>query len=64
MRTITLFAVAVAFVALIGVDAWLCNRTLTTGALARSSTFNPLIITSAAKASPVSHHNDYLLMTD
>ena len=64
MRTITLFAAAVAFFILIGVDAWLCNRTLTPGALASSSTFNPLIITSGAKASPVSHNNDYLLMTD
>jgi hypothetical protein len=64
MRTITLFAAGTAFFILIGVDAWLCNRTLTPGAMARSPTFNPLIITSGAKASPVSHNNNYLLMTD
>ena len=29
MRTITLFAAGTAFFILIGVDAWLCNRTLT-----------------------------------
>jgi hypothetical protein len=31
---------------------------------ARAPLSPPLIITSGAKASPVSHNNDYLLMTD
>jgi len=57
----TLFAAAVAVLVLIGIDVWLCIRTLTPGALVRSSTFNPLIITTGAKASPISHHSDYLL---
>jgi hypothetical protein len=53
-----LFAAAAVFV-LIGIDAWLCIRTLTPDALDRSA-FNPLII--SAKGSPISH--GYLLMSD
>ena len=45
MRKIALFAAAVAVFVLIGVDAWLCIRTFSPGALA-GSTFNPLIITT------------------
>jgi len=56
----TLFVAAVAVLVLIGIDGWLCSRTLTPGTLARSSTFNPLISTTAAKASSISHHSDYL----
>jgi hypothetical protein len=62
MRKITLFAAAVAVLVLIGVDAWLCVRTLTPGALA-GSTFNPLIGTAGAKASPISHDNDDFLVS-
>jgi hypothetical protein len=62
MRKITLFAAAVAALALIGVDAWLSVRTLTSGALA-GSTSNPLIGTTGAKASPISHDNDDLLLS-
>jgi hypothetical protein len=58
MSKIALFAAAVAVFVLIGIDAWLSIRTLTPGALA-GSTFNPLVITTRAKGSPVSH--DYLL---
>jgi hypothetical protein len=36
----TLFVAAVGVFVLIGVDAWLCIRTMTPGALARSSIFN------------------------
>jgi hypothetical protein len=63
MRKIALFAAAVAVLVLIGIDAWLSIRTLTPGALA-GSTFNPLIIATDAKGSPISHYNDYLLMSD
>jgi hypothetical protein len=59
MRTLLIAALAV-FV-LIGVDAWLCIRTMTPGALAKSSIFNPLIATTSAQASPISHYGDYLL---
>jgi hypothetical protein len=40
----TLFVAAVAVLVVIGIDGWLCLRTLTPGALARSPTFNPLIV--------------------
>jgi hypothetical protein len=59
MRKITLFVAAVAVFVVIGIDAWLSIRTMPSGALARSSTFNPLIVTSGAKL--VSHSHDYLL---
>jgi hypothetical protein len=59
MRSLLIAALAV-FV-LIGVDAWLCIRTMTPGALAKSSIFNPLIATTGAQASPISHYGDYLL---
>ena len=39
----TLFVAAVAVLVVISIDGWLCLRTLTPGALARSPTFNPLI---------------------
>jgi hypothetical protein len=57
MRKITLFAAA-AFV-VIGMDAWLSIRTLSPVALARSSTFNPLIVASGTKL--ISRSTDYLL---
>jgi hypothetical protein len=63
MRKIALFAATVAVFVLIGIDAWLCVRTLTPGALA-GSTFNRLISTTAAKGSPISQYHDYLLVTD
>ena len=65
MRKITLFAATVAVFVLIGIDAWLCSRTMTSGALA-GSTFNPLRITTAAKGSPISHYryDEYLFVTD
>jgi hypothetical protein len=61
MHKIALFTVAVAAFVVIGVDAWLCIRTMTQGALA-GSTFNPLI-TDVAKGAPISHSNDYLLVS-
>jgi hypothetical protein len=57
MRKITLFAVA-AFV-VVCIDAWLSIRTLSPGALARSSTLNPLVVASATKL--ISRSTDYLL---
>jgi len=59
-----LFVVAVGVFVLIGIDAWLCIRTMTPGALVRSSIFNPLIATTSAQASPISHHSDYLFIVD
>ena len=59
----TLFVAAVAALVVIGIDGWLCLRTLTPAALIRSPTFNPLIVTSA-QASPISHHGDYLFLSD
>ena len=60
----TLFVAAVGVFVLIGVDAWLCIRTMASGALARSSIFNQLIATTSAQASPSSHHGDYLFVAD
>jgi hypothetical protein len=57
----TLFVAALAVFVVIGVDASLCIRTMTPGALAKSSIFNPLIATTSAQASPISHYGDYLL---
>jgi hypothetical protein len=61
-----LFVAAVAVLVVIGIDGWLCFRTLTPGALARSATFNPLIATttSAQASSPISHYGDYLFVAD
>ena len=65
MRKIILFAATVAVFVLIGIDTWLCMRTLTPGARA-GSTFNRLSITTAAKGSPISHYryDEYLFVTD
>jgi hypothetical protein len=65
MRKITLFTAALAVFVVIGIDTWLCMRTLTPGALA-GATPNRLSITAGAKASPISHYpyKDYLLVTD
>jgi hypothetical protein len=63
VRKITMFAAAVAVLVLIGFDTWLSIRTLTPDALA-GSTVNPLITTTRAKVSPISHDNDYLLLSD
>jgi hypothetical protein len=60
----TLFVAAVAALVVIGIDGWLCLRTLTPAALVRSPTFNPLIATTSAQASPISHHGDYLFVSD
>ena len=59
MGKVTLFAAAVTLLVLIGVDGWLCIRTLPPAALA-GSTYNRLIIATSAKASPISHYNYYL----
>jgi hypothetical protein len=53
------FAAAVAVFVVIGIDAWLSFRTMPSGALARSSTFNPLITPSGPKL--ISHSHDFLL---
>jgi hypothetical protein len=63
MGKVTLFAAAVAVLVLIGTDAWLCIRTVTPAALA-GFTYNRLIIATSAKASPISHYNDYLFVSD
>ena len=60
----TLFVAAVAVLVVIGIDGWLCLRTLTPGALVRSSTFNPLIATTSVQASPAAHYGDYLFVAD
>jgi hypothetical protein len=60
----TLFVAAVAVLVVIGIDGWLCLRTLTPGVLVRSPTFNPLIVTTSAQASPISHYGDYLFVSD
>jgi hypothetical protein len=60
----TLFVAAVAVLVVIGIDGWLCLRTLTAAALARSPTFNPLIVTASAQASPISHYGDYLFVSE
>jgi hypothetical protein len=52
LRKIALFAAATAVLVLIGVDAWLCIRTVTPAAPA-GSTYNRLIIATSAKASPI-----------
>jgi hypothetical protein len=60
----TLFVAAAAVLVVIGIDGWLCVRTLTPGALAGSPTFNPLIATTSATASPISHYGDYLFVSN
>ena len=62
MGKIALFAAADAVFVVIGIDAWLCIRTFGPGALA-GSTFNPLITTTGAKASPISHNVDDSLVS-
>ena len=66
MRKITLFAAVVALFVLIGIDTWLCIRTLALGAALAGSQFNPLIDTPDAKGWPISHYHydDYLLVPD
>ncbi len=62
MRKSGLFTAAVAVFVLIGIDAWLCIGTMSPqGTLARSSTFNPLVITSGMKGS---HYNESLVVRD
>ena len=63
MGKVTLFAAAVALLILIGVDGWLCIRTLAPAAMAGSS-YNRLITATSANASPISHYNDYLFVSD
>ncbi len=61
MGKIALFAAAVAVFFVIGIDAWLCVRTITPSALA-GSTFNPLSVASGAMSSHISHYDDYLFV--
>jgi len=60
MGKFALFAAVVAVFIVIVIDAWLCIRTMTPVA---GSTFNPLIITIARGAAPISQSYDYLLVT-
>jgi hypothetical protein len=60
MGKIALFAVAVAVFFVIGIDGWLCIRTMPQSALA-GSTFNPLSVATGAMSSHISHYDDYLL---
>ena len=64
MRKITLFAAAVALFVLIGVDTWLCIRTLAPGGALADSHFNPLSVTTGPKGPPIPHFDDYLLVPD
>jgi hypothetical protein len=61
MGKIALFAAAVAVFFVIGIDAWLCIRTMPPSALA-GSTFNRLGVATAAKSSHISHYDDYLFV--
>jgi hypothetical protein len=61
MGKIALFAVAVAVFFVIGIDAWLCIRTMTPSALA-GSTFNPLSVATGAMSSHISNYDDYLFV--
>jgi hypothetical protein len=45
----------------IGIDAWLCIRTMTPSALA-GSTFNPLSVATGAMSSHISNYDDYLFV--
>jgi hypothetical protein len=63
MCKIAMLAAAVGVFVLIGIDAWLSVRTITPGALA-SSTFNRLMITTAARGQSTSQYNDYLFESD
>ena len=60
MGKIALFAAAVAVFFVIGIDAWLCIRTMSS-ALA-GSTFNPLSVATGAMSSHISHYDDYLFV--
>ena len=64
MLKITLFVAGVALFVLIGIDTWLCIRTLAPGGALAGSQFNPLIDT--AKGSPISHchYDDCLPVPD
>jgi hypothetical protein len=53
------FAAAVVALVLV-IDTWLCIRTMTTA----DWTFNRLIVTTGAKASPISHYDDFLFVPD
>jgi hypothetical protein len=59
MGKIALFTAAVAVFFVIGIDAWLCIRTMPPSALA-GSTFNPLSVATGAMSSHTSHYDDYL----
>jgi hypothetical protein len=64
MRKITLFVAGVALFVLIGVDTWLCIRTLGPGdALAGSIDKAPVMVTGA-KGPPTSHYDDYDIVVD
>jgi hypothetical protein len=60
MHKIGLFAAAVAVFVVIGIDAWLCIRTIIPGALA-DSTFNHLITPAGAMGPSIPDADDYLL---
>ena len=61
---ITLFVAGVALFVLIGIDSWLCIRTLgPRDALAGSTDKAPVMITGA-KELPASHYDDYEIVVD
>ena len=65
MRKITLFVAGVALFVLIGIDTWLCIRTLGPGdALAGSTDKAPVIMKTGAKGLPTSHYDDYEIVVD
>jgi hypothetical protein len=64
MRKITMFVAGVALFVLIGIDTWLCIRTLGPGdALADSIDKAPVMVTGA-KGPPTSHYDDYDIVVD
>jgi len=65
MRKITLFVAGVALFVLIGIDTWLCIRTLGPGdALAGSTDKAPVIMITGAKGLPTTHYDDYEIVVD
>ena len=65
MRKITLFVAGVALFVLIGIDTWLCIRTLGPGdALAGSTDKAPVIMITGAEGLPTSHYDDYEIVVD
>jgi hypothetical protein len=65
MRKITLFVAAVALFVLIGIDTWLCIRTLApASALAGSTDKAPVIMITGAKGLPTSRYYDYEIVVD